>query len=612
MSIALSMPALAIGAGPAQGADVWTQIGSDIEGVLDDERSGTSVSLSSDGSVMAIGAYLGGGGNRGQVRVFEWDGTSWVQRGTNIDGEVADESSGFSVDLSDDGTVVAIGAFTNTSRTGLARVYEWNGSAWSKRGQDLAGEAIGDEAGWSVSLSADGNTVAVGAYKNDDGGTNAGHVRVYTYGGSTWTQLGSDLDGEDAGDYFGYSVSLAGDGRTLAVGARLNSDAAARAGHVRVFQWSGGAWNQLGSDLNGQNVDDYFGNSVALSSDGTRLAVGIPFDDTVTTDAGAVTVYEYSGGNWSAVGTSINGYAANSRAGWAVSLSGDGSVVALGNSNPSTGFGLTQVYSWNGGSWTQFGGDISGEHPLDGDGGALQLSSDGSVIAIGASANDDSGRNAGQARAFSFSGVPGSSGGSSGSSGSGGSSNGPRYVDFQFLLPDGRECTAISPVRVRVGYMYQLPGFDASCQTVSGATVAGWTIPVSHGFTGYGSSSEPFPPGLSVRVVDSQRFTLVPKEPVLQIDYDANIAERDACVQTKTLHTSNAGRVQHVWVPREDISLGRLPTSSPCMPDGHELMSWNTSGDGSGDAYAPGAQLPDDWAEDPTNIRRLYAMWTTS
>lgn len=186
---------------------------------------------------------------------------------------------------------------------------------------------------------------------------------------------------------------------------------------------------------------------------------------------------------------------------------------------------------------------------------------------------------------------------------------GGTFADFQFFLPDGRECTSISPVRVQVGAMYHLPGVDAECQTMPEATVAGWTIPVPPGSTAYGSPSSPFPPGLSVRVVDSQRFTLVPKEPVLQIDYDANVADTEACSQTKTPHSSNRGRVEHVWVPRKDFAMARAADSASCVPDGHSLVAWSTTGDGTGDSYAPGAVLPADWDSDATNTRRLYAVW---
>lgn len=189
---------------------------------------------------------------------------------------------------------------------------------------------------------------------------------------------------------------------------------------------------------------------------------------------------------------------------------------------------------------------------------------------------------------------------------------GGTFADFQFFTPDGRECTDISPVRVRVGTMFPLPGVDASCRTMPGSTVAGWTVPGSPGFNGYGSPSMAFPPGLPVRVIESQKFTVVPKEPVLQINYDANIAAGDACVKTKTLHTSNDGRVAHVWVPREDTSLARIVETSSCVPDGHRLIGWNTAGDGSGKTFELGSVLPEDWADNPTNTRNLYAIWASS
>ena len=71
----------------------------------------------------------------------------------------------------------------------------------------------------SVSLSSDGSTVAIGALGNDGNGSNAGHVRIYKNISGTWTQQGSDIDGEAAGDYSGYSVSLSSDGSTVAIGA---------------------------------------------------------------------------------------------------------------------------------------------------------------------------------------------------------------------------------------------------------------------------------------------------------------------------------------------------------------------------------------------------------
>jgi hypothetical protein len=130
--------------------------------------------------------------------------------------------------------------------------------------------------------------VAIGARKNDGTGTDAGHVRVLQWSGSAWVQLGEDVDGEAAGDEFGTFVSLSSDGTIVAIGGNLNDGTGTDAGHVRVLQWSGSAWMQLGADIDGEAAEDKFGNSVSLSSDGTIVAIGGTFG--TVTDAGHVRV----------------------------------------------------------------------------------------------------------------------------------------------------------------------------------------------------------------------------------------------------------------------------------------------------------------------------------
>ena len=109
---------------------------------------------------------------------------------------------------------------------------------WEQLGVDIDGEAAGDKSGRSVSLSADGQTVAIGAIKNDGGGNLSGHVRIYQWDGSAWQQLGVDIDGEAAGDLSGWSVSLSADGKTVAIGAPWNDGGGNGAGHVRVYSLS--------------------------------------------------------------------------------------------------------------------------------------------------------------------------------------------------------------------------------------------------------------------------------------------------------------------------------------------------------------------------------------
>ena len=144
---------------------------------------------------------------------------------------------------------------------------------WKQLGQDIIGEALGDQFGISVSLSSDGKTLAVGANTNDnENGEDSGHVRVFGLddNGSSWKQIGQDIDGEAAFDYSGYSVSLSADGNIVAIGADWNDGNGEDSGHVRVYQMdvSSSAWTQLGQNVEGEAAGDDSGISVSLSSDG--------------------------------------------------------------------------------------------------------------------------------------------------------------------------------------------------------------------------------------------------------------------------------------------------------------------------------------------------------
>jgi len=395
------------------------QLGADIDGEAADDYSGRSVSLSSDGTTVAIGA-IGNDGTAsvaGHVRVYEWNSgtSSWDQKGADIDGEAAGDNSGYSVSLSSDGTTVAIGAVRNDGTAidaGHVRVYEWNSgtSSWDQKGADIDGEAADDDSGYSVSLSSDGTEVAIGATGN---ASVAGHVRVYEWnsGTSSWDQKGADIDGEAAYDYSGYSVSLSSDGTTVAIGAIGNGGTASNAGHARVYEWNSGtsSWDQKGADIDGEAAGDYSGWSVSLSSDGTKVAIGANKNDGTASNAGHARVYEWNSGtsSWDQKGADIDGEAADDSSGRSVSLSSDGTVVAIGahlNDGTASNAGHARVYEWNSGtsSWDQKGADIDGEAADDYSGWSVSLSSDGTKVAIGAHLNDGTARNAGHVRVYSI------------------------------------------------------------------------------------------------------------------------------------------------------------------------------------------------------------------
>ena len=144
-------------------------------------------------------------------------------------------------------------------------------------GLDIDGEAVGNPLGWSVSLSSDGSRVAIGATSFYEWSFSSGYVRIYEWGGNTWTQLGMDIDGEAAEDNSGWSVSLSSDGSRVAIGAPSNDGNGDYSGHVRIYEWGGNTWTQLGMDIDEAPAGDQSGGSVSLSSDGSRVAIGTSF-----------------------------------------------------------------------------------------------------------------------------------------------------------------------------------------------------------------------------------------------------------------------------------------------------------------------------------------------
>jgi len=205
------------------------------------------VSLSANGSIVAIGAPHANyyGVSNGQVKVYRIDseGSSWEQLGKTIYGDNAQDWFGYSVDISPGGNTLAVGTYVSDG-PGYVRVFslEWDDEvgtvSWMQIGQNITGEDGGDQFGWSVSLSDDANTLAIGApFANGKDGYDTDHVRVYRMDDSEsgWMQLGVDIDGEAFEDYSGVSVSLSADGKHVAIGSSGNGDNGGGSGHVRVF-----------------------------------------------------------------------------------------------------------------------------------------------------------------------------------------------------------------------------------------------------------------------------------------------------------------------------------------------------------------------------------------
>lgn len=277
------------------------------------------------------------------------------------------------------GNRLAIGNTTNTNR-GSVTTYDLLGNAWVKVGQTIFGEIPGDAIGSAISLSDDGNRIAIGSSIN--GGR--GHVRVFSLVNNVWTQLGVDIEGQHTGGGFGSSVAISGDGSTIVVGSPgFNNDE----GMVQIYEWNSGSWVQKGNDRtlppNQSNGGAWHGESmgtaVDISIDGSVIAIGAPYAR--INQEGAIITMEWTGIKWGYTGQ-IGGGFPEDHLGTTVSISNDGNTVA--GSAPDAGgsilwaTGETNVYkkisnlNWNlvlstGGE----GADYADEHDLSGDGKRL-------------------------------------------------------------------------------------------------------------------------------------------------------------------------------------------------------------------------------------------------
>eukprot|EP01039_Chlorochromonas_danica_P007533 gene7532-8331_t len=278
----------------------WLPLGNQIVGEQSGEQCGASVSLSANGTVLSVGCIYYGVSyslfDVGRTIVYSFNGTMWVEKGSSIVGSQTSEHCGWSISLNAAGTVVTLGCYlydvslSNSTLIDAGRVlvYSYNGTEWVKMGDDIVGIQAYENFGYSLSLNADGTIVAAGSIgytvelsSSSSSLLQAGRVRVYEYNANSagWSILGSPLNGSQTGENFGVSVSLNVDGSKLVVGASAYSTPSlSNAGRALVYNYNHGiGWLQWGADIMGTAASERSGSSVALSYDGSKLAVGSRF-----------------------------------------------------------------------------------------------------------------------------------------------------------------------------------------------------------------------------------------------------------------------------------------------------------------------------------------------
>ncbi|MGR0482521.1 MAG: FG-GAP repeat protein [Candidatus Electronema sp. V4] len=376
------------------------------DGAASDEF-GRSVSVAGDTAV--IGAYYDDdkGADSGSAYVFirAANGT-WSQQAklTAADG-AADDRFGYSVAVS--GDTVVIGAFYDDDKgtdSGAAYVFvRTAGGTWSQQAKLTAADgAASDWFGRSVAVS--GDTAVIGAIVDDDKGTNSGSAYVFVRAaGGTWSQQAklTAADGA-ADDYFGGSVSVSGD--TAIIGAYFDDDKGTDSGSAYVFvRAAGGTWSQQAklTAANGVGFDE-FGGSVSVSGD--TVVIGARGDDDKGSFAGAAYVFvRAAGGTWSQQAKLTAADGANAEFfGVSVSVSGGTAVIsAAGDDDQGMNFGAAYVFvrAMDGITWSQQSKLIA----VDGaayDAFGSSVSVSGSTAVISAVGDDDKGDGAGSAYVF--------------------------------------------------------------------------------------------------------------------------------------------------------------------------------------------------------------------
>ncbi len=384
----------------------WEQLGPAIVGNDNFDQLGYVMALSTNARTMAIGAPWYNG-YTGYVEVYQHmdNGGNWTQVGQIIYGNATNEIFGLSVDISADGKTIVCGSpgYWGGSFPGYVRVYKLANDVdigtdtWEQIGRDISGDANGDGFGYSVSISDDGNMIAVGVVYNDGmNGERSGRVSMYKLNGdgTKWDQIGNDIDGDSGGDGLGTSVSLSGNGKTVVMGApTAGYNNEIRTGQVKVYRIdaAGSSWEPLGESIYGDYGHDLFGTSVDISHDGNTIVIGAP-SDYVDNNPGYVRVFSIDGGDdirtgaWKKTGQDITGEAVGDEFGTSVSISDDGRTIAAGapfnNGENGDDAGHARVYRMYD-SWVQLGEDIEGEGHDDFSGRSVSLSGNGDTVAIG-------------------------------------------------------------------------------------------------------------------------------------------------------------------------------------------------------------------------------------
>lgn len=379
------------------------QIGQDIDGVTVGDNFGKQVKIAANGTILGVLSNS----NTGNVQVYQNVGGNWELYGTDSEGGHFDGIVASGLDLSEDGHTLAIRI------GGLAKVFVYDSGVWTQKGGTISMVPAQHTFGFGVCLSSDGDTLAMGATNYVPSSSSSsftfasasssyipppnyhGLVQIFKFESGNWNQMGNDIVA-NAFDRSAESYSLSSDGSRVAIANYFS---------IRIYEYNSGIWTLMGNEISGTENES---KSVGLSSDGSTAAFGDPSYSTNLIQIGRVRIYQYVSNDWIQIGNDILGAVPYEFVGKMVSLSSDGSIVAIsynGNETNQTNSGQVRIFKNISGTWTQIGSNINGNAPEDRFGFSLNLSTDANTVAIGTPYNDGNGADAGHVRVYDLSAV---------------------------------------------------------------------------------------------------------------------------------------------------------------------------------------------------------------
>jgi len=322
------------------------------------------------------------------------------------DNVAVNEQFGYDLALSADGSTLAVGTPNEAGGVGAVFVFDKSGGTWSYDTALRTGDVQAVQAGLSVAISADGNTIVAGAPLEGSIANSSGAAVVFRRSGTTWTREATlKASNATAGDELGWDVAVSADGRIVAAGAPLEDTGASTSGAAYVFRdLGGGTWTQdVYLKQSVATLNSSFGIAIALSSDGATLLVG---GDLNTTGAADVFVH---GATWTPQAHLVaNNAEVNDNFGFSVALSADGNLAGIGavteasasrgidgdgTDNSAASSGAAYLFARAGMTWTQRAYvKASNSDPSDQFGMSVALSSDGDTFVVGAIDDASAGR----------------------------------------------------------------------------------------------------------------------------------------------------------------------------------------------------------------------------